>query len=116
DESGALSVTIAYTGKIYLSETLSRPCPQCEDDVVPNNGIANGHCVGGARNGLPCDGHATAQPPFGEFGTSSFDCPPLPGTLVGTLSPGPVTFSTGTQTRTLTAASPDCTQTGYSGR
>jgi hypothetical protein len=109
DESGALTTTIAYTGKIYVGANSLLACPKCEDDPEPNNGVRSGHCDGGAHNGQPCDGHGVPTPGWEDLGTSSFDCPPIAATLIGTLSPGPVTFSTGTQTRTLTAASPDCT-------
>ncbi len=108
DESGAMTVAVEYTGKIYNGLIGRRACPSCEDDPVPNNGVQSGHCVGGPRDGLPCDAHGVPPAPYEDVGISSFDCPPNPATLIGTLSPGPVTFSTGVQTRTLTAASPNC--------
>lgn len=109
DESGAMSVTVTYTGRIYQAVTSQTPCPVCVGDPAPNNGIQSGVCSGGARSGLPCDANAVAPPPYEDFGATSFDCPPAG--FIATLSPGPVTFSTGTQTRTLTAASPSCTGT-----
>ncbi len=112
DDGGALSVTLEYTGTIYSSESFARPCPTCDGDPAPNDGVRSGHCNGGARDGLPCDGHGIPMAGYEEFGTSSFDCPSRPGFLVGTLRAGPLTFATGTQTRTLTAASPRCTGSG----
>ncbi len=112
DESGALDVTLDYVGRIYIGESISRACPMCVGDPAPNDAIQGGTCASGPRVGLPCDGNGPPPALYDDFGTSSFDCPPSPGSFIGTLTPGPITFSTGTQTRTLSAASPNCTQTG----
>jgi hypothetical protein len=48
------------------------------------------------------------------FGNVSFDCPPDPGGNIGNLSI-PLDLRTGTQTRTLSAASPNCTAPGFTG-
>jgi hypothetical protein len=48
----------------------------------------------------------------GVFGDVSLDCPPDPGASAGKLGIT-LTIATGTQTVTVTAANPACTQTGY---
>lgn len=117
DESGALAVSVSYLGRIYLGgDPNSLACPRCVGDSFANDGLRDGTCASGLHVGGACD--ANGPPPSGyeEVGASSFDCPSNPLAQVASLSAGAVTFSTGTQTRTLTTASPACTGTGASGR
>jgi hypothetical protein len=58
---------------IHLGEELLEPCPTCENDITPNDGIADGTCQNGVRSGLACD--ANGDHP--TFGNTSVDCLPI---------------------------------------
>ncbi len=106
-ESGTIDVHLAYQSRLYTAQN-GTGCPSCEGDPVPNDGIRGGTCDSGPRAFLACDGNGPSLPPWDELGTSSFDCPPSAAVQIATFAPGVVTYSTGTQTRTLDAASPGC--------
>lgn len=114
DENGNLDVTVTYLGRIYLDGF--HGCPQCVGDPFPNDGRQGGTCASGLRVGAACDVNGPPPAGYEDFGASSFDCPSLPAIQIATLAPGPVTFSTGTQTRTLTADSPKCSGTGLAAK
>jgi hypothetical protein len=97
-EGGQTENTIQLLSRVHTGPTLDKPCPNC----------VAGTCDSGLHGGDPCtiNGHSAL------FGDVSFDCPPLPGANVGNL-PITLLYSTGTQTRTLSAASPNCRATGY---
>jgi hypothetical protein len=104
DESGALDVTLDYVGRIYIGESISRACPMCVGDPAPNDAVQGGTCAA-ATHGLPAT--ATVRRPRSTTTWEPRARPPAESrSFIGTLSPGPITFSTGTQTRTLSAASP----------
>jgi hypothetical protein len=107
-ESGALSVDLAYESTLYLGTGASIACPKCVDDPIADDGVRGGTCASGTRAGLACDGHAPPAPGYDELGTSSFDCPQAPGAIISVRQHGPLTFSTGTQSLTLAATSPNC--------
>ena len=107
-ENGALSVDLAYQSVLYLGNGSIEACPKCVDDPVANDGTRGGTCTSGTRTGLTCDGHGPPAPLYEELGTSSFDCPQVPGFIISTREHGPLTFSTGTQSRTLGPTSPNC--------
>ncbi len=104
-ESGAFAPVVPLRTTVHIG-TYDRPCPRCEGDATPNDGMRDGTCSGGDRDGLACDAQAVQA--FAQFGTTSFDCPPPAGAAVGTPVNGPLTLTTGTSSRTLTAASPNC--------
>lgn len=108
-ESGALSVALSYRSRLYQWSTSSGACPNCVGDPVANDGIRGGTCSSGPRTGLGCDGHGPSPAPWDELGVSSFDCPLEPLTIISIQDHGPRTFATGTQSLTLSAASPNCT-------
>jgi hypothetical protein len=58
---------------IHLGEELLEPCPTCDNDLTPNDGVRDGTCQNGARAGLPCD--ANGDHP--TFAATSVDCLPL---------------------------------------
>lgn len=104
-ESGALAATVGLSSKIYNAIATTQPCPKCVGDVTLNDNVLGGTCNGGARNGLACDANATS--PMPDFGSTSFDCPPTAGLLMGTMPPTVVAATAGA-TRTLSTANPVC--------
>lgn len=76
------------------------PCPQC------NAGL----CADGPRISQACSVMGTSI----QYGNVSLDCPPNPGSNVGTLGIT-LNIATGTQSTTLTTSNPKCRQTGYTG-
>ncbi len=107
DESTGASVgTASILSRVYSAAVLDQPCPICDGDPYRNDGVAGGTCVGGARNGLPCDGNGTSPEP--SFGTTSLDCPPLSGALIATSVLDLPTRNDGDLTKTVSVASPTC--------
>jgi hypothetical protein len=102
-ELGEVALTLPVRATLYYV-----PCPVCLDDPVENDGIAGGTCQAGTRANQPCDANATSPVP--GFGSTSFDCPLEEEDEIGSLAipTQPLSFSTGTQTKTLTAANPFC--------
>ena len=98
--TGAVSLTVPMTTKIYTGILLADPCPRC----------VAGTCSGGERNGEACTINGSSSL-FGD--DTSLDCPPNGGGLIGTIVKTAVPLTTGTQTRTLSAASPSCTAFGF---
>jgi len=104
--AGAASVT----SRVFNGLSISNPCPRCLGDAVINDGTQGGTCSGGPRNGMACD--ASGSSPNASFGTTSLDCPPTAGALIATL-PIDLSNTTGTKTRTLSAANPNCRSAGF---
>lgn len=105
-ETGDLTLSSLIRRQSYVGLTLDQPCPRCLNDVTLNDGIANGICTGGPRNGMGCDGNATA-PSYPDFGVTSLDCPPPAATIIADLALA-LTSSTEQVVKTVTAASPNC--------
>ena len=103
-ETGAFATTVNLTSRVFTGD-LSQPCPVCVGDPTVNDGTAGGTCSGGPRNGQACDGNGRSPVP--SFGTTSLDCPPVPGATVATLAIA-LDGSSGTETRTLAANDPAC--------
>jgi hypothetical protein len=99
-EAGTTANTIELLSRVHTAPDQAKPCPNC---------IA-GTCDAGPHTGASCtvSGHSNL------FGDVSFDCPPDPGSNVGNL-PITLAYATGTQTRTLSAASPPCSAAGFGG-
>jgi hypothetical protein len=99
--------------RIFFFDSMANPCPRCLNDPTPNDGKRQGTCSGGLDNGLLCDVNGSA--PNAHFGSTSLDCRPNT-TVVATSLPVSLTNSTtGTETRTLSAANPNCRGTGHTG-
>ncbi|HEY2386101.1 MAG TPA: hypothetical protein VGK30_04005 [Candidatus Binatia bacterium] len=101
-EGGTTESNINLLSRVFIGPTLDHPCPNCIEEL--------GHpgvCDSGPHGGENCIvmGHSD------EFGDVSFDCPPLGGANVGNL-PIPLDYTTGVQTRTLSAANPNCRAPG----
>ncbi|HYC53852.1 MAG TPA: hypothetical protein VEL28_02825 [Candidatus Binatia bacterium] len=80
---------------VHLGADVFNPCPLCEGDATPNDGIRGGSCSGGLEDGQACDVNGIHQ----TFGPTSFDCPPP--TLSNISGSGlllDLKFSTGPQT------------------
>lgn len=106
-ENGKSAGTASVLSRVYTGgNTVNNPCPTCNNDSIPNDGIAGGTCSAGARAGLACD--ANGESPVPSFGKTSLDCPPVGGTLVATLPVDLTNTNNGTVTKTLSASSPNC--------
>jgi hypothetical protein len=105
-ETGESASTVNLVSRVFTGPTLDTPCPVCSGDSTPGDGQKNGTCSDGANAGQPCD-IAGTSPTFDPNGSTSFDCPPLSGGQIGAL-PINLSNTTGTVTRTLSDASPNC--------
>jgi hypothetical protein len=65
---------------VYLGDSIINPCPYCEGDITPGDGVRDGTCVVGEDAGQPCDVDAisTTFPAPGGDG-HSLDCFPDSG-------------------------------------
>jgi hypothetical protein len=96
---GSATLSLTLTTKIYPGVTNADPCPPCSGGV----------CMGGQRNGQAC----TVNGVNAQYADNlSFDCPPVGINILGT-NHQPLQLATGTQTRTLTAANPNCRAIGH---
>jgi hypothetical protein len=124
-EAGSSNTNVPLRSKVHPTGTVDHPCPIC-----------GRLCLAGANSFLPCASNtdcpgSTCSPgnicgdgprinqacsPQGssQFGDVTLDCPPNPGSNAGTLSIN-LNISTGTQSVTLTAASPSCRASGVTG-
>ena len=68
---GAWFDTANLASVVHLGISTTAPCPTCQNDVTPNDGVRDGSCAGGLATGA-CDVNATHP----TFGPVSFDCPP----------------------------------------
>jgi hypothetical protein len=100
-DTGAAAFAGPWTSRIYIGPTIQDPCPRC----------ISGVCNGGERNGQACVVSGSSAL-YGD--ALSYDCPPSGASLIGS-SALQLPFSTGTQTRTISAASPACSASGWAG-
>jgi hypothetical protein len=63
---------IKLASLVHLGISQFAPCPTCEDDTTPGDGVRDGSCNGGLQNGQSCDVNGIHR----TFGATSFDCPP----------------------------------------
>jgi hypothetical protein len=106
DSAGIASIL----SSVYSGPTADAPCPKCVGDGPTNDGIRGGTCDSGDNAGQTCD--VNGQSPNIHFGKTSLDCPPLSGGLIAAL-PIDLTNTTGTKSKTLTAAQPNCRGAGF---
>jgi hypothetical protein len=109
-ETGSSATTAALISRVYSGPTSAGPCPKCVGDGAPNDNNRAGTCDSGQNAGQTCD--VNGQSPNLFWGKTSLDCPPLTGGLIATLAID-LTNTTGTKTRTLSAASPNCRAVGF---
>jgi len=110
-ETGSFQTGVSLTSSVFTQVELSRPCPTCDGDPTPNDGVAGGTCNGGPDNGNPCDVNGSSPVP--AFGSTSLDCSPgVKGTGIAAL-PIDLSGSSGTETLEITSGSPNCTAFGF---
>jgi hypothetical protein len=109
-DNGSSAGVANLTSRVFSGPSLSNPCPRCDGDATANDGVQGGTCASGTRSGLACD--RSGSSPNASFGPTSLDCPPLVGGLLATL-PIDLTNTTGSKTRTLSAANPNCRAIGW---
>jgi len=63
---------ISVVAGVHLGLDAAHPCPACTGDITPNDGVRDGACEGGARDGQPCDLNGTHP----TWGGVSIDCQP----------------------------------------
>lgn len=56
-ETGEAAATTNFETRVFTggSSSLTQPCPVCLGDITPGDGIQDGLCDEGARDGQPCD-------------------------------------------------------------
>jgi hypothetical protein len=96
---GTSTNNVPLASKVFPVGGEFNPCPHC----------ILGACDAGPRNTQACTVNGDSQ-----FGPVSLDCPPNPGSIAGTLGIN-LNISTGEQVKTVTAANPRCSQTGFTG-
>ncbi len=102
--SGESTTSVDNQSNVYLGIGQLDPCPLCVGDTTINDAVSNGVCEGGQRDGQPCNGNALhptfnnaeTSPGTWNGGTSSYDCMPLAGEFVASISLD-LTLTTGTQ-------------------
>ena len=109
-ESGESASTANLISHVFTGVLTAQPCPQCTDAGGINDGVNGGTCNAGDHAGDPCD--ANASSPIPAFGRTSLDCPPLAGSSIANL-PIALKNSTNPESRSLSAASPNCTAFGF---
>src|SRR5262249_23777734 len=70
--TGTSAGNAAALWEVYNGITIATPCPRCVGDAFPNDGVSDGSCSSGLRNGLACDGNGRSPEP--TFGVTSLDC------------------------------------------
>jgi hypothetical protein len=104
--SGEVAIGVPLTTEVRLAAAIDGPCPRCSDAGAANDGVAGGTCDDGPRVGLACDANgAVSERP--DFARTSLDCPSA-GPPVGTVLID-LQNATDPVTKTLTTASPNCT-------
>jgi hypothetical protein len=111
-ETGSSASTLKLISRVFSAPDPARPCPRCEGDATPNDGVRGGTCDDGQNQGQACDVNGSS--PNVHFGATSLDCPPLPGGVLAAL-PINLQNSTGTETKTLSDSSPNCRTFGFTG-
>lgn len=83
-DAGTGETEISLRSIVHSGVNQAQPCPVCENDTTPRDGIKNGTCVGGARNNQACDvqgfdfSFSTTSDTNPTDGVS-MDCPPNSG-------------------------------------
>lgn len=97
-DAATAQIGVPLNWRYYNGFTVDMGCPRC----------VGGFCNAGPRNGFACTTNGVSP----LFGSVSFDCPPNPGSLIAVTSV-PLDLRTGTQSRVLSAASPNCRAAGF---
>jgi cysteine-rich repeat protein len=77
---GEGEITASLKAAVFLGELVTVPCPYCDSDVTPRDGIRDGTCVFGENPGDACDSQATNMTfPAPSGSGHSLDCFPAAG-------------------------------------
>ncbi len=94
--SGALDVELKT--RVHLGIAKTKPCPTCNNDPTAGDGVKDGLCDGGPKDGLGCDTQAFDESfaPQSDDEGLSLDCPPSPGANISGAGLNiPISFTTG---------------------
>ncbi len=107
-EAGSGSFTLDERLLVHIGATSFGPCPTCDGDVAPGDGVRDGVCAGGQSSGLSCDAQASDPTwPIPGGGFYSLDC--MPTTASNIAGSGlAITHTETTGTSTLASTLP-CT-------
>ncbi|MFT5041089.1 MAG: hypothetical protein ACI8TX_002061 [Hyphomicrobiaceae bacterium] len=104
-DTGDIVALVNVDWTTYAGITMGQPCPRCVGDMVANDGMQDGLCLGGERTGQACDKNGDSA--TAGLGPLSLDCPPATAGLLAVL-PVNLDSSTGQETESLVSLSPDC--------
>ena len=76
-DTGDFEQSISLRAVIHTGIALNKPCPVCAGDPVAKDGLKQGTCQGGTRNGLGCDVQGF-DATFAAGEGLSLDCVPAP--------------------------------------
>ena len=99
--TGTYEDVIKLSSLVHVGISQFAPCPTCDGDTTPGDGVRGGSCNGGLQNGQSCDVHGTHR----TFGPTSFDCPPASSSNISG-SGLQINLNLTSGTRSLTAALP----------
>ncbi len=106
-DAGDMALSGALESTFFAASSLDLQCPRCLGDGAANDGVRGGTCSDGANSGQSCDVNGQGNP---HLGPTSLDCPP--STALATRT-NELDADTGSHTVTLTNASPNCTEFGF---
>jgi len=112
EDTGASAGSALLLSTVWTGPTADDPCPKCSGDPTANDSAKGGTCAGGQDNLATCD--INGRHPNAIFGDTSLDCRPLIGGDVANLNID-LSNTTGSKTRTLSTANPNCTAPGFTG-
>ncbi len=104
--AGEGAALLRLSSGVHNGLAVDQPCPTCENDPTPRDGVRGGTCNGGASNGEPCD--VGGSNPF--FGDLSLDCLPSSAANVGNLQ---ISFNKATTGTSSLSAGLPCTAFGF---
>ncbi len=104
--AGEGAALLRLVSAVHNGIAVDQPCPTCENDPTPRDGIRGGMCNGGAHPGQPCD-VGGSNPYFGDL---SLDCLPSNAANVGNIQ---IKFNKATTGTTSLSANLSCTAFGF---
>ena len=95
---------VHLVSSVFNGISATSPCPKCDGDVTARDGLAQGTCSAGPRQGMACDSAGSNV----YFGPTSLDCPPSAAANIGDLT---VAFKPATTGTTTLGTGRNCTGT-----
>ena len=122
-DAGTSTLNVALNTDVHLGDLLTRPCAICRGDETAQDGVKEGVCLGGLRDGDPCDVQGfdltfarIGLDPGNPTEGNSLDCPPDPAKSIGSLKINlPLTTGTATKTAEDPCESPNQTTDCFCG-